>query len=194
MKVEISEAARLPSLFGDFQIQCFKDEKGKEHLAVFSENLNMEEAVNLRIHSECLTGDVLGSLKCDCREQLLASLKFLNEKGGMLIYHRQEGRNIGLFNKINAYSLQDQGFNTIEANLHLGFAPDERTYEIVDFILAYYGIKEIKLLSNNPKKLSSIKAAEVKERLPLIIKANSHNREYLNIKERKMGHILHEIK
>lgn len=193
MKVEISEVAKLPSQFGDFKIQCFKDESGKEHLAVFKE-IKLEEPMNLRIHSECLTGDVLGSLKCDCREQLLASLNFIDEKGGMLIYHRQEGRNIGLFNKINAYALQDEGYNTIEANLHLGFPPDARTYEIIDFILNFYEIKEVKLMTNNPKKVASIKAAEVKERIPLLIKANSHNREYLNIKERKMGHILHELK
>ena len=120
----------------------------------------LSEVVNLRIHSECLTGDAIGSLKCDCRDQLEASLKYIEENGGMVIYLRQEGRNIGLLNKINAYNLQDKGFDTIEANHQLGFKADERTYEVVDFILNHYGIKEVNLLTNNPLKTSRTKLSK----------------------------------
>ena len=137
MDIKISEVANLPSRFGSFRVQSFKQGE-KEHLVIFKQPL--EGVVNVRIHSECLTGDAIGSLKCDCGEQLEASLKYIEEHGGMVIYLRQEGRNIGLFNKINAYALQDQGLDTIEANHQLGFKADERTYEIVDFILAHFGI------------------------------------------------------
>ena len=145
MKIEISNAANLPSRFGTYKVQAFK-EGAKEHLVIYKEPLN--EVVNLRIHSECLTGDAIGSLKCDCRDQLEASLKYIEARGGMVIYLRQEGRNIGLFNKINAYALQDQGLDTIEANHQLGFKADERTYEIVDFILAHFGISRINSFSS----------------------------------------------
>ena len=158
MDIKISEVANLPSRFGSFRVQSFKQGE-KEHLVIFKQPL--EGVVNVRIHSECLTGDAIGSLKCDCRDQLEASLKYIEEHGGMVIYLRQEGRNIGLFNKINAYALQDQGLDTIEANHQLGFKADERTYEIVDFILAHFGISRINLLTNNPQKLHDLKVEVV---------------------------------
>ena len=187
MKIEISNAANLPSRFGTFKVQTFKEGE-KEHLAIYKEPLS--EVVNLRIHSECLTGDAIGSLKCDCRDQLEASLKYIEENGGMVIYLRQEGRNIGLLNKINAYNLQDKGFDTIEANHQLGFKADERTYEVVDFILNHYGIKEVNLLTNNPLKLHGLSSVKIVKRVPIVIKPNKFNEDYLKVKKEQMGHIL----
>ena len=150
--IEISQVATLPTRFGTFNIQAFKDADGKEHLAIFTDDLSDEPIV--RVHSECLTGDAIGSVKCDCGEQLAYAQELIAKEGGMIIYHRQEGRNIGLLNKVNAYALQDRGFETIEANHQLGFKADERTYEIVEFILKYFGISKLKLLTNNPRKIN----------------------------------------
>lgn len=186
MKIEISEVANLPSRFGTFKIQSFK-EGVKEHLVIFKEPLG--DAPLVRIHSECLTGDTIGSLKCDCRDQLEYALKAIETEGGMVIYLRQEGRNIGLLNKVNAYALQDKGFDTIEANHQLGFKADERTYEIVEFILAHFGISRIKLLTNNPRKLESLKGVEIVERIPVIIESNVFNEGYLKTKKEQMGHL-----
>lgn len=187
MKIEISQIANLPSRFGSFKIQSFK-EGIKEHLVIFKEPL--QEVVLVRVHSECLTGDTIGSLKCDCRDQLEFALEAIEKEGGMVIYLRQEGRNIGLLNKVNAYALQDKGFNTIEANHQLGFADDERTYEMVEFILAHFGIKKIKLLTNNPRKIESLKDIEILERVPVVMKSNAFNEGYLKTKKEKMGHLL----
>jgi GTP cyclohydrolase II len=186
VNIEISKVANLPTKFGNFKIKAYK-ENDKEHLAIFSSNLS--EPLNLRIHSECLTGDALGSRKCDCGEQLEAALKYIANNGGMVIYLRQEGRNIGLLNKVNAYNLQDLGLDTIEANHQLGFRADERTYEMVDFILDDFGIKSVNLLTNNPLKLSSIKA-QIVSRIPIQIEANKYNKDYLHIKKEQMGHML----
>ena len=186
MKIEISEIANLPSRFGEFKIQSFK-EGIKEHLVIFKEPL--DEVVLVRVHSECLTGDTIGSLKCDCRDQLEFALEAIEKEGGMVIYLRQEGRNIGLLNKVNAYALQDKGLNTIEANHQLGFADDERTYEMVEFILAHFGIKKIRLLTNNPRKIESLKDIEIVERVPVVMKANKFNEGYLKTKKEQMGHL-----
>ncbi len=186
MKIEISQIAALPSRFGTFKIQSFK-EGIKEHLVIFKEPL--DEVVLVRVHSECLTGDTIGSLKCDCRDQLEFALEAIEKEGGMVIYLRQEGRNIGLLNKVNAYALQDKGLNTIEANHQLGFADDERTYEMVEFILAHFGIKKIRLLTNNPRKIESLKDIEIVERVPVVMKANKFNEGYLKTKKEQMGHL-----
>jgi len=185
--VNISNEATLPTKYGIFKVQAFK-EGCKEHLAIYSEPLSDTPIV--RVHSECLTGDALGSIKCDCGEQLAKSLEIIAESGGMVIYHRQEGRNIGLLNKINAYALQDKGLDTIEANHQLGFAADERTYDIVETILEHFGIKKIRLLTNNPKKIESLKNIEIIERIPLIIEPNPYNKNYLKTKKEQMGHLL----
>ena len=187
MNKDISNIANLPTKYGNFKIQSFR-EGDKEHLAIFTDPIPSIPLV--RVHSECLTGDTLGSLKCDCGEQLDYALKTIAKEGGLLIYHRQEGRNIGLFNKVNAYALQDKGFDTIEANHQLGFSADERTYDIVKKILNHFGINKLKLLTNNPKKIEAIEGAEVVERIPIIIKPNSKNKFYLETKKEKMGHLL----
>ncbi len=187
MNISISNVANLPSKFGDFKVKAFKEGE-KEHLVIYKENLDAVPIV--RVHSECLTGDALGSLKCDCGEQLEYALKLAQESNGMVIYLRQEGRNIGLLNKINAYALQDKGANTIEANHQLGFRADERTYEIVTTILHHFNIRSIKLLTNNPAKINSINDVEIVERIPIIIKSNVFNEDYLAIKRDGMGHLL----
>ena len=186
--IEISQVATLPTKYGTFNIQVFKDEKNKEHMAIFTDTLS--DIPTVRVHSECLTGDVMGSVKCDCGEQLDYALEKIAKEGGMIIYHRQEGRNIGLLNKINAYALQDKGFDTIEANHQLGFKADERTYEIVEFILKYFAIDKLRLLTNNPRKIESLGSIEIVERLPIQIEANPHNEDYLNVKKNQMGHML----
>jgi GTP cyclohydrolase II len=187
MNIEISEVANLPSRFGNFKVKAFKEGQ-KEHLVIYTQNL--AEFPTVRVHSECLTGDAIGSLKCDCRDQLEYALNLAEEKNGMVIYLRQEGRNIGLLNKINAYALQDKGLNTVEANHQLGFRSDERTYEMVTYILHHFNIKKIKLLTNNPDKVNSINDIEIIERVPIVMKPNKHNEDYLNIKKDEMGHLL----
>ncbi len=187
MDIEISEVADLPSRFGNFKVKAFK-EGDKEHLVIYAKELDAVPVV--RVHSECLTGDAIGSLKCDCRDQLEYALELASKRDGMVIYLRQEGRNIGLLNKINAYALQDKGFNTIEANHQLGFEADERTYEVVTFILHHFSIHKIKLLTNNPDKVSAISDIEIVERIPIVMESNEYNKSYLHIKKEKMGHFL----
>jgi len=185
--IKISNIAKLSTKYGTFKIQAFKEDE-KEHLAIFTDNLSVAPIV--RVHSECLTGDTLGSLKCDCGEQLAYAQKLIAKEGGMIIYHRQEGRNIGLLNKVNAYALQDTGLNTIEANHQLGFKADERTYEVVLFILEHFKIERLKLLTNNPAKLESLSSIDIVERIPIKIEPNPHNENYLRVKKNEMGHLL----
>ena len=187
--VEISQIATLPTKYGTFKVQAFKEGE-KEHLAIFTDSLEGLEVPIVRVHSECLTGDALGSIKCDCGEQLDAALSMISEEGGLIVYHRQEGRNIGLLNKINAYALQDTGLDTVSANHQLGFKADERTYEIVTFVLNHLGIKKLKLLTNNPTKMESLPDIEICERVPLKIEPNPYNKAYLDVKKAKMGHLL----
>ena len=185
--IEISQTAALPTKYGTFRIQAFKEGE-KEHLALFTDTFS--DIPIVRVHSECLTGDALGSIKCDCGEQLQFALETIAREGGMLIYHRQEGRNIGLLNKVNAYALQDKGYNTVEANHQLGFSADERTYEIVEFILKHYGIYRLRLLTNNPKKIESLENIEIVERLPIKMDPNPYNENYLRTKKEELGHLL----
>jgi len=194
MNIEVSNVANLPTKHGDFLIQSFKEPllKGdKEHLVIFRKDLDtfMADGVTVRIHSECLTGDAIGSIKCDCQAQLNYALDYIAANGGMVIYLRQEGRDIGLLNKVNAYALQDKGFDTVEANHQLGFASDQRTYEVVDFIFDYYKIKKIKLMTNNPAKVNGIKV-DIIERIPVKVGKTSQNSNYLKIKKEKMNHLL----
>ena len=191
MNIIESNIANLPTKYGNFRIKAYKD-GNQEHLAIMSLDFETLEAPFVRIHSECLTGDTLGSLKCDCQNQLDLSLKFIAKNGGLVIYHRQEGRYIGLVNKVNAYALQDKGRNTIEANVELGFKEDERDYRVVGYIFENLGIKKLKLITNNPAKLKYVESlgVEIVERIPAIIKANKYNELYLSTKKEKMGHLI----
>lgn len=185
--MEISKEAKLPTKYGNFKTKAIKRD-GKEHLILYTSQIPPIPLV--RIHSECLTGDVFGSLRCDCGEQLEKALRLISQKGGVLIYLRQEGRGIGLFNKINAYHLQDLGADTVEANHQLGFEADLRDFSVVEEILNHFGIQKIRLLTNNPKKLYSFQKIEVVERIPIKVKPNPYNREYLFTKKIKLNHLL----
>ena len=191
MNIIQSNIANLPTKYGKFKIKAYKD-GNQEHLAIMSQDFETLDAPYVRIHSECLTGDTLGSLKCDCQNQLDLSLKFIAQQGGLVIYHRQEGRNIGLVNKVNAYALQDQGRNTIQANLELGFGEDDRDYSIVGHIFNDLGVKKLKLITNNPKKIQYVESLgiEIIERIPAITKSNKYNEGYLFTKKEQMGHML----
>jgi len=186
-QIDISQVAKLPTSYGTFNIQAFKEQE-KEHLVIFTDNLNENPIV--RVHSECLTGDALGSKKCDCGEQLAFAQALVAKEGGMIIYLRQEGRNIGLLGKVNAYALQDEGLDTIQANHQLGFRADERTYEMVEYILDYFKIKKIQLLTNNPNKMDSLQNIEITKRIPIVIESNVYNKAYLEVKKNEMGHLL----
>ncbi len=191
MNIEKSNIANLPTIHGNFKIIAYKQEQ-KEHLVIMSEDFQSLDIPYIRIHSECLTGDAIGSLKCDCQAQLNLSLDFIAQNGGMVIYHRQEGRNIGLLNKVNAYALQDKGLDTIQANHELGFKTDERDYEIVRYIFKDLDIKKINLITNNPEKIKFIKSLDVDiaKRIPAITDVNEFNKNYLDTKKTKMGHLL----
>ena len=191
MNIIQSNIANLPTKYGKFKIKAYKD-GNQEHLAIMSEDFETLDAPYVRIHSECLTGDTLGSLKCDCQNQLDLSLTFIAQHGGLVIYHRQEGRNIGLLNKVNAYALQDLGRNTIQANIELGFGEDDRDYSIVGHIFNDLGVKKLKLITNNPKKIKYVESlgVEILERIPAIIKSNKYNEAYLFTKKEHMGHML----
>ena len=188
--MEFVAKANLPTRFGVFDVHAFRDENRQEHIALVSGGLSIEP-VTVRIHSKCTTGDTFCSLRCDCRAQFEASMKMIATKGGVLIYLDQEGRGIGLSNKIKAYALQEQGKDTVEANVELGFAPDSRNYSTATEILKFFKIKKIKLITNNPGKLKGIDDDGIKvvERIPLSIKPNKFNRKYLKTKKEKMGHL-----
>ena len=190
--IEKISQAKLPTQHGDFDMHGFKSLVDGQEIIALTNKLNNDKLPLVRIHSECLTGDGFASLRCDCGEQLSKSMELINEHGGILIYLRQEGRGIGLLNKVKAYALQDQGMDTVEANLHLGFPDDLREYYLASQVLNHFNAKEINLLSNNPRKLSSIEKYGIKiaNRTELIIKANKSNESYLKTKVTKLGHML----
>src|SRR5579864_7489344 len=182
---------KLATKFANFNIRVYPDTLGKETLVLWTDNLNLSKPVLVRVHSECLTGDVLGSLHCDCGSQLAKSLHLIGEEGGVLIYLRQEGRGIGLFEKMKSYQLQSEGYDTVQANIRLGHQPDQRSYEIVRTILKDLKINRIRLLTNNPSKVSDIAklGVEIAERVPLISKSNKFNKKYLDTKRQKFQHL-----
>ena len=192
--VSIAAETKLPTKFGEFRIIVFKnDVDHKEHLMIVKGDVRGKSDVLMRIHSECLTGDVFGSHRCDCGEQLENALRCIEEQGeGIVIYMRQEGRGIGLTNKIKAYTLQDEGYDTVEANVKLGFPPDMREYSLAAQMLRELDVKSVKLLTNNPEKKEDLErwGITVSKRVPIVIKANSVNAKYLNTKKEKMRHML----
>ncbi len=190
----IEAIAELPSRFGDFHIVAFSNNRdNKEHVAIIKGEIFDAEDVPVRLHSECLTGDVIGSLRCDCRDQLEAALKKIGKMDkGIVLYLRQEGRGIGLINKIRAYHLQDQGLDTVEANLALGFHDDERDYEIAAQMLQLLKVRSIQLMTNNPKKINQLTqyGIKVNGRIAHVLPSNEHNRFYLQTKAAKSGHMI----
>lgn len=186
------DSAALPTVFGEFRAIVYLGDDDREHVALCMGEDVTDEPVLVRVHSECLTGDVLGSVRCDCREQLITSLRRISaERRGIFIYLRQEGRGIGLANKIRAYSLQDGGLDTVDANLHLGFPADGRTFSIAAAILRDLGVTRIRLLTNNPQKIADLQAGqiEVVERICEQIMPRPENQRYLQAKFEKLGHL-----
>jgi GTP cyclohydrolase II len=192
--VEWVACARLPTRFGVFTIIGFRDRSnGKEHTAMVHGNVMDRADCPVRVHSECHTGDIWTSLRCDCRDQLEKSLGYIqSQECGAVIYLRQEGRGIGLFNKLKAYNLQDLGLDTVEANLQLGLPNDTRSYRAAADIIRLLQIRSVALLTNNPEKIHGLEAEgiPVTRRIPVIIPANDHNRRYLNTKKKRLGHFL----
>jgi GTP cyclohydrolase II len=192
--VRISAIAELPTRFGDYQVVAFLNNfDHKEHAAFVHGNVFGKEAVPVRIHSECLTGDAIGSLRCDCRDQLIDSLERIGKmEAGLVLYLRQEGRGIGFANKIRAYQLQDAGADTVEANEMLGFRPDERDYGIAAHMLGSLHVESIKIMTNNPDKVRDLQnhGVTIVERIPVVVPPTVRNLGYLETKRRKMGHLL----
>ena len=192
--VRLATIVDLPTSFGQFRLAAFSaDEDQQEHLAIVHGNVAETAECPVRVHSECLTGEVFGSQRCDCREQLDAALSHIStQPAGAVIYLRQEGRGIGLINKLHAYRLQDQGMDTIEANQHLGFPADARDYRIAARILELLKIRSVALLTNNLHKIEGLRAEgiTVPDRIPLVVSGNPFNQDYLETKRTKMGHLL----
>ena len=193
-KLKFIETSNLPTSMGDFKIHAFTDSNDlKDHLAISIGDLNVDKPILSRIHSQCITGESFFSLRCDCRFQLTESLNQIAKKGlGAIFYLQQEGRGIGLSNKIRAYNLQDKGLDTVEANHQLGFEEDERSYETVSDMISFLGIKKIDLMTNNPKKIDALKSLGIiiNQRIPLSTDTNKHNQKYISTKIKKLGHLL----
>lgn len=193
--IEVGEEVDLPTEFGHFHLIPFRQtSNGLEHMAIIKGEWKEGEPVLVRVHSSCATGDILGSQRCDCGEQLHKSMEMIEKEGkGVVIYMQQEGRGIGLMNKIAAYKLQEQGYDTVDANIHLGFKPDERDYGCGAQMLRHLGVHKMKLMTNNPKKRVGLEAygLEIVENVPIEIEPNKYDERYLKTKRDRMGHILH---
>ena len=186
--------ANLATRWGDYEVFAYASDQNtaQPHLALVHKKINRTSSVAVRIHSECITGDLFGSKRCDCGDQFQQSMNIISDLSGVMIYLRQEGRGIGLINKLEAYNLQDIGYDTIQANVHLGFEPDERDFDIAVEILNDLGIKNIDLITNNPEKIATIEQSDLilNKRIPIIIQAKSENSDYLKVKQDYMGHLL----
>ena len=194
--VKTQAEANVPTDYGNFRMIAFSENENDwmPHMALIAENTDFSKPVNVRFHSECITGEVFHSKKCECGQQLDSALKYTQENGGIIVYLRQEGRNIGIINKLKAYALQEKGLDTVEANLQLGLPADDRDFNVAIDILKILGVKEINLLTNNPEKIKFVENSEIylNQRIPLQIKANENSKEYLKTKKNYFGHLLED--
>ena len=194
--ITLQAESLVPTDFGNFRVMAFSDSEKDwmPHIALVAENTDFSKPINVRFHSECITGEVFHSKKCECGQQLDAAMKFIQENGGIIVYLRQEGRNIGIINKLKAYALQEKGLDTVQANLQLGLPADDRDFNVAIEILNILGVKKINLLTNNPEKLSFVENSNIQlvKRIPLNIKANHINKSYLEVKKSYFGHQLEE--
>lgn len=192
--LKIQAQANVPTEFGEFKMMAFSedDKNWMPHMALIAKNTNLNQPVNVRIHSECITGEVFHSQKCECGQQLNSAMQYMQENGGIIIYLRQEGRNIGIINKLKAYALQEKGFDTVQANLELGLPADDRDFGIAIEMLENIGIKSLNLMTNNPEKIQIIKDSPINfnSRIPLQIKSNESSASYLKTKKDFFGHLL----
>lgn len=194
--IKIQAEANVPTDHGNFRMIAFSEESSDwmPHMAIIAEHTDFSKPINVRFHSECITGEVFHSQKCECGQQLDAAMKYTHENGGIIVYLRQEGRNIGIINKLKAYSLQEKGFNTVEANLKLGLPADDRNFSVAIDILNILNVKNINLLTNNPEKVKFVEQSNINlnSRIPLQIPANDSSRGYLQTKKDYFGHLLDE--
>lgn len=194
--IKIQAEANVPTEYGNFRMIAFSEESTNwmPHMAIIAENTDFSNPVNVRFHSECITGEVFHSQKCECGQQLDLAMKYMQENGGIIVYLRQEGRNIGIINKLKAYSLQEKGFDTVAANLELGLPVDDRNFDVAIEILNILEVKSVNLLTNNPEKVKFVEQSNItlNSRIPLQIAANDASRGYLQTKKDYFGHLLDE--
>lgn len=192
--LNLQAESNVPTDYGEFRMMAFSedDKNWMPHMALIAKNTNLAQPVNVRIHSECITGEVFHSQKCECGQQLDTAMKYMQENGGIIIYLRQEGRNIGIINKLKAYALQEKGFDTVQANLQLGLPADDRDFGVAIEMLEQIGVKSLNLMTNNPDKIQFIKNStiEFNSRIPLQIKSNEASASYLKTKKEYFGHLL----
>ena len=194
--LKIQAESNVPTEYGEFRMIAFSELESDwmPHIAVIAKNTDFTKPVNVRFHSECITGEVFHSKKCECGQQLDAAMKFIHDNGGIIIYLRQEGRNIGIINKLKAYALQEQGFDTVEANLKLGLPADDRNFDVAIEILTILDIREINLLTNNPQKIKFVEDSNIRlnKRIPLQIDSTKESEAYLKTKKDYFGHLLED--
>ncbi|WP_313502719.1 GTP cyclohydrolase II [Kaistella carnis] len=192
--LKIQAESNVPTEYGEFRMIAFAEDQDDwmPHMAIVAKNTNFSEPVNVRFHSECITGEVFHSKKCECGQQLDRAMKFIQENGGIIVYLRQEGRNIGIINKLKAYALQEQGFDTVEANLKLGLPADDRNFDVAIEILNILNVKSVNLLTNNPEKLKFVKESNIllNKRIPLQMDSTKESESYLKVKKDYFGHLL----
>ncbi len=196
--LKIQAESNVPTEYGEFRMIAFSESENDwmPHMALIAKNTDFTKPVNVRFHSECITGEVFHSKKCECGQQLQSSMKYMQENGGMIVYLRQEGRNIGIINKLKAYSLQEQGYDTVEANLHLGLPADNRDFDVAIEILNILNVKEVNLLTNNPEKLKFVQDSNIilNKRIPLQMDSTKESERYLKTKKDYFGHLLDDEK